>query len=56
MCSMVSQFLQGDLIGTVMLITYGVDHFKNVIQNLYDIGSITHGYLPESHEPLFNKK
>ncbi|ERF75003.1 hypothetical protein EPUS_08048 [Endocarpon pusillum Z07020] len=33
----------------------GPDHFKNVIQNLYDIGSITHGYLPESHDPLFNK-
>ncbi len=41
---------------TMMLITHGADHFKNVIQNLYDIGSITHGYLPESHEPLFNKK
>ncbi len=43
-------------ISAMILITDGPDHFKNVIQNLYDIGSITHGYLPESHEPLFNKK
>jgi hypothetical protein len=32
------------------------DHFKDVIQNFYDIASITHGYLPESHGPLVNKR
>lgn len=31
------------------------DHFKDVIQNLYEMASITHGYLPQSHSPLVNK-
>lgn len=32
-----------------------IDRFKEVIQNLYDMASITHGYLTESHNPLVDK-
>jgi hypothetical protein len=31
------------------------DHIKGVVQNLHDLASITHGYLPESHGPLIKK-
>lgn len=38
----------------VLILSYA-DHLKDVIQSLYEIGTITHGYLPESHAPLVNK-
>lgn len=39
----------------LILIPKCSDHFKDVIQNLYEMASITHGYLPQSHSPLVNK-
>lgn len=38
-----------------ILIANRTGQFKDVIQNLYDMASITHGYLPESQGPLVNK-
>jgi hypothetical protein len=38
-----------------ILITTMADSIKDVIQNFYDMGSITHGFLPESQGPLVKK-